>query len=343
MTTLPQPATPRSLFFGRLQRDFFILSNDQVLLDIPGGGPLYAAIGYLTWEHDSPPGVVARVGADFPQEWIADFARHGIDTRGIRVLPEAVDLRHFSVYTSRATRIVDDPVPHFARLGEPFPRALLGYRPPRNTPDSRTRLTSLSIRQADLPEVYQEATSAHLCPLDYLTHSLIPSVLRQSGFTTITLDPAAGCMTPVFWDDIPALVIGLTAFLSSEEKMRALYSGRSSDLWEMMEGLAAMGCDFVVLKRGVAGQYLLDASSHARWEVPAYPARFVNPAGAGDAFCGGFLAGYLRTFDPLQAVLHGNISASLVVEGVSPYFALDVLQGLPQARLEALKESVIRR
>jgi ribokinase len=65
----------------------------------------------------------------------------------------------------------------------------------------------------------------------------------------------------------------------------------------------------------------------------------VNPLGAGDAFCGGFLAGYRRTYEPLMAVLYGNISASLVVEGHPALYALDVLPGLPQARLEALRQS----
>jgi len=335
--------TPRSLYFGQLRREFYILSNDEVLLDVPGGGLLYASVGHLLWEKTPPPGLITRVGEDYPYAWLEEFNQHGLDTRGVRVLSESVDLRFFSVYTSRATRVHEDPTPHFARLGLPYPKSLLGYRVPKVLVDSRTRLTSTSIRQADIPEAYLEATSAHLCPVDYLTHSLIPAVLRQSGFITITLDPSSGYMTPVFWDEIPALVIGLTAFLPSEEEVCALYYGRSTDLWEMMDGLAAMGCEFVIIKRGVAGQFLLDAASHARWEVPSYPARFKNPTGAGDAFCGGFLAGYLQTFDPLQAVLYGNIAASLVVEGNGPYYALDVLPGLPQARLDALKESVRKR
>jgi sugar/nucleoside kinase (ribokinase family) len=66
----------------------------------------------------------------------------------------------------------------------------------------------------------------------------------------------------------------------------------------------------------------------------------VDPTGAGDAFCGGFLAGYRRTYDPLEAVLFGNISASLVVEGTGPFYALDALPGLAQARLDALRQSV---
>ncbi|HSO27281.1 MAG TPA: carbohydrate kinase family protein, partial [Anaerolineales bacterium] len=130
------------------------------------------------------------------------------------------------------------------------------------------------------------------------------------------------------------------AFFPSEEEIRSLFEGRSRDLWEMAEALAAYGVEFVVIKRGESGQLLYDAVSKTRWEVPSYPARLVNPTGAGDALCGGFLAGYRRTYDPLEAVLCGNISASLVVEGHTPNYALECLPGLPEARLEALRQSV---
>jgi len=74
--------------------------------------------------------------------------------------------------------------------------------------------------------------------------------------------------------------------------------------------------------------------------VPAYPSRMADPTGAGDAFCGGFLAGYQKTFDPLQAALYGNVSASLKVEGSGAFYPLDILPGLAEARLSALKELV---
>ena len=77
-----------------------------------------------------------------------------------------------------------------------------------------------------------------------------------------------------------------------------------------------------------------------KWEVPAYPARVADPTGAGDAFCGGFLAGFGRTYDPVQATLHGNVSASLKVEGSGAFYPLDMLPGLAEARLNALKDLV---
>jgi hypothetical protein len=333
-------STLRSIFFGQLRRDFYFIPDNQMVLDVPGGNSLYASVGYLTWEADPAPGIVARVGEDYPQLWVDRIAQHGIDISGIRVIPEAIDLRSFFVYRDRYTRVNDDPVAHFARLGVPFPKALLGYRANQESPDSRTQLSLTSLRQGDIPENYLDAQYAHLCPIDYLTHSLIPAVLRQAGFTTVTLDPSPGYMTPIFWGDIPALITGLTAFLPAEEELRKLFHGRSTDIWEMMAGVAAYGCEFVVVKRGASGQLLYDASAHTRWEIPAYPARLLNPNGAGDAFCGGFLAGYLKTYDPLQAVMHGNISAALVIEGNDPFFALEVLPGLPLARLEALREMV---
>jgi sugar/nucleoside kinase (ribokinase family) len=337
---MAESSTLRSIFIGQLRRDFCFLPDDQMVLDAPGGNSLYASVGYLTWEVDPAPGIVARVGEDYPQLWLDRIARHGIDVSGVKVLPDALDLRSFFVYRDRYTRVIDDPVPHFARLGIPFPKALLGYRSIQESLDSRNQLSLTSLRQGDIPENYLDAQYAHLCPIDYLTHTLIPAVLRQAGFTTVTLDPSPGYMTPIFWEDIPALITGLTAFLPAEEELVKLFHGRSTDVWEMMAAVAAFGCEFVVVKRGASGQLLLDASTNARWEIPAYPSRLRNPNGAGDAFCGGFLAGYLKTYDPLQAVMYGNISAALVVEGNDPFFALDVLPGLPQARLEALREMV---
>jgi len=335
-----EPKSPRFLIAGQLRREYVILPSSEALLDVPGGNVLYASVGLAIWEREPPPAVLARVGEDYPQEWLAEFSRRGLDTRGVRVLPQAVDVRAFSAYLSRTARATDDPVAHFARVSLPFPKALLGYRDPSSTLDSRTRLLPVSLRQGDIPADYLDASAAHLCPLDYLTHSLLPAVLRQAEFTTVTLDPSPGYMNPTFWDDVPALITGLTAFLPSEEEMRSLFQGRSNDLWQMAEALAAYGCEIIVIKRGEGGQLLYDASARARWEIPAYPARLVDPGGAGDAFCGGFLAGYRRTYEPLQAALYGNISASLVVEGVGPFYALESLPGLAQARLEALKQGV---
>ena len=50
--------------------------------------------------------------------------------------------------------------------------------------------------------------------------------------------------------------------------------------------------------------------------IPAYPAQVQDTTGAGDAYCGGFLAGYTLTGNPVTAALYGTVSASYVVEAI---------------------------
>jgi sugar/nucleoside kinase (ribokinase family) len=329
---------PSFLIFGRLMRMFLLPPHGRPQLDTPGGNLLYAATGLSLWE--SRIGLVSRVGEDYPHTWLFEFKQRGLDTRGIRILPESLDLRQFLAFNGLHSRHTDNPVAHFARRELPFPKTLFGYRDTTKQLDNRTSLSNYSLRQSDIPPDFMLATSAHFCPLDFFSHSLLPSVLRQSGFTTLTLDPGRGYMDPAFFDQVPSIITSLTAFLPSEEKVRNLFHGRSEDLREMAESLASYGCNIIVIKRALQGQLLYDAETMTHWEIPAYPCREVDPTGAGDAFCGGFLAGYRRTHDPLQAVLYGNVSASLAIEGSGPFYALDALPGLAEARLEVIRQSV---
>lgn len=331
----------RYLLFGQLKRDTILPLEGKPQVDIPGGNLFYAAAGLRLWSNGC--GLVGRVGEDYPQEWLSAFEKFGLDRRGIKTLPEAVDVRAFYAYLDENTFQQDNPVSHFARLGEPFPKSLLGYTSPTFQLDSRTQPGNLSLRMTDIPEDYFDATAAHLCPMDFISHNMVPSALRRGQVTTITLDPGAGYMTPIFWDDIPALVKGLSAFICSETKLTSLFQGRSTDPWEMAETIASYGCEFVVVKRGARGQYLYDSVTKAGWQVPAYPARIVDPTGGGDAFSGGFLTTLRETYDPLEAVLRGSISASFVMEGSGPFYALDTLPALPQARLESLRGMVRKR
>ncbi|MBU4225600.1 MAG: carbohydrate kinase family protein [Chloroflexi bacterium] len=329
---------PTFVIAGRLRRDYLLPPVGHPLIDVPGGDLLYAAAGLAAWEGSI--GLLARVGEDYPHEWLRSFEQRGLDTRGIRILPEHLDLRFFQAYLDPLTPQRNNPVAHFGRLGLTYPKALLGYQPPSEVQDNRKMAEPASPRPADIPEDYLNASAVHLCPLDYLTHNRLISAFRQGRTSMLTLDPSAAYMTPATWLDVCRLLHGLTAFLPSEEELRALFWGDSNDLWEMAEELAAQGCELIVIKRGGHGQMLYDAPSRKRWEIPAYPAHLADPSGAGDSFCGGFLAGYRQTYDPLRAVLYGNVSASLTIEGSGAFHALDALPGLAQARLDSLAEIV---
>lgn len=329
---------PEIVLAGQLRREYIITENGRTLIDSPGGGLLYAAVGARLWaEHVS---LLARVGEDYPRQWMRTFEQHGIDLQGVKILPQALDLRAFYVYTGAGELQRTNPVSHFVRLGLPFPKSLLGYQPPEEKQDSRVFAHPDSPRLADVPEIYFSAKAVHLGPLDYLTHSLLAPAFRQQSEPIITIDPSPGYMNANFLTQVRAMLQGVSAFLPSEDEIRLLYWGVTNDLWEMCADLAESGCEIIVVKRGGLGQIVYDANGRHRWEIPAYPARFVDPTGAGDAFCGGFIAGFMKTFDPLQAALQGNVSASLNVEGSGALYALDALPGLAQARLQSIADLV---
>jgi sugar/nucleoside kinase (ribokinase family) len=331
--------SPRDIFVGELRREFSLSLDEKWINDTPGGNVLYAAAGYKIWEKDHVPGICARIGEDYHHNWLDDFKAWGINTEGIVTLPKALDLRVCYVQRGNQANEVEDPVTYFSRAGLSVPPALIGYTRDATRPNSRRTTRETVVREQDLPQEYLSATAAHLCPLDYLSHNLLPAVLRRQGFSTITIDPCSSYMEPGFLGDVPALMPGLTAFLPSEQKIINLYKGISIDTWEMAEELGRYGCEMVVIKRGLEGQYLYVSATGKKWRIPSYPARVKNPIGIEDVFCGGFLAGFRKSFDPLRAVLYGNVAASLAVEGSGPEYALNTLSGLAEARLDSLESS----
>ncbi len=330
----------KNAIIGKLNREFIIPLSGKPVIDGLGGNLLYAACGHALWGGES--GLVSKVSEDYPREWLEKIRNFGFDISGIETLSGSLDHRFFCAYQDSEEQLLDSPLSQFARIDQPFPNALLGYSPLAVNLDSRSAPTPFTIRQSDIPNEYLDVTAVHLCPIDFLTHALIPVALRQGNISTITIDPSDSYMSPTFWDEIPSLVKNTTGFLTSEKKLRSLFKGQTADLWEMAEAIASYGCEIIVIKRRSKGQYIYDHSSKNRWAVPAYPARVVNPLGAGDAFCGGFLFGYTKTYDPLEAGLYGNISASMVIEGSGPFFALDSLPGLAQVRLDTLRDQIVK-
>lgn len=328
---------PSFILVGRLTRDYLLPPSGQPLLDSPGGDLLHAAGGLAVW--DRRIGLVGRVGEDYSRAWLKDFETRGFDVQGIRIQAGALDQRAFLAYSEQFEVSLVNPVSHFARRGVPFPKALLGYQAREDTQVAFTKVDPVTPVLSDVPSEYIDAGTLHLCPLN------LPSLLQftdalRGAIRTLTLDPPAAIMKPAFVRETRALANGLTAFLPSLEELTALFWGQTNDPWEMAAALGEWGCEYVVIKCGERGQMLYDAANKRRWEIPAYPARLADPTGAGDAFCGGFLAGYRRDYDPLEGVLCGSVSASLAIEGSGPFFPLEGMPGLAEARLSALREMV---
>jgi ribokinase len=326
---------PQFLVFGQLTREYLLPPDGSPRLDVPGGALLYAAAGLRVWESEI--GLVGRVGNDYPREWLNMCIQRGLDTAGIRVVPRDLDLREFVSYNESFEPNRVNPVSHFARRGFTFPKSLFGYQPPdpkKKPEDGRTLIVT------DIPNDYLTARAALLCPMDLVTQTQLIAAMKRGSVHTFVLDPGAATMIRNARRELPALLNGVTAFLPSQTELCNLFWGETYDLWEMAEAVSVYGCEYVVIKCGARGQLLYDTNTKKRWEIPAYPARLADPTGAGDTFCGGFLAGYCKNYDPLEGVLYGNISASLKLEGSGAFYPLDVLPGLAEARLSVLRDMV---
>ncbi|MBN2119310.1 MAG: carbohydrate kinase family protein [Anaerolineales bacterium] len=325
---------PQYLVFGRLTREYLLPAAGPARLDAPGGSLLYAAAGLRVW--DSGIGLVGRVGTDYPREWLNECMRRGFDTGGIRILPRNMDVREFLAYNELFEANQINPVSHFARRQMTFPKSLLGYQPV----DTKKHNGESMLNVTDIPGDYLIARAALICAMDIVTQTQLIAGMKRGLVHTFVLDPGADAMLPAARRELPALLNGVTAFLPSQEELCSLFWGETHDLWEMAQAVSMYGCEYVVIKCGGRGQLLYDTNNKRKWEIPAYPARLIDPTGAGDAFCGGFLAGYCKDYDPLEGVLYGNVSASLKIEGSGAFYPLDVLPGLAEARLSALREMV---
>jgi ribokinase len=92
-----------------------------------------------------------------------------------------------------------------------------------------------------------------------------------------------------------------------------------------------------LLQKELQGVSVFDSGSKRLHFFPFYPVEIKNPIGVGDSFCGGFLAAWQQSYDPVEAALHGCISASLAMEGVGGLYALDRNPELAKARLFSLR------
>jgi len=331
--------SPHMVFIGPLRQDYVIGPQKDVYFAQPGGSAMYAAVGARVWGSD-PLALVSRVGEDFPQSWLKQLQSHGISCEAVHVVAGAPPSQAF--YEYRSDGEVNEREPRLAcvRRGVAMPKELLSFTPAGADEDVRDRFTPLAIRPEDLASAHRQARAAYLAPAHIVTHQTLPAPLHSGGTTTIALSPSPRYLQPTSLHLLPHLLQGINLLLLNARMARGLYHESTRDLGEIARRLGSYGCPLVVVMEEAGSQVMYHVGNSSPIAIPAYPAARRNPVGAEGAFAGGFLAGLHLTYDPLQAVLYGNVSASLSVEGPGALFALSHMKGLAEARLEWLRSKV---
>lgn len=317
---------------GGLRIDYLITPQGQAHVQEMGGNALYAAVGAKIWTDRV--GLLARVGENYPAGWRDALGRYGLDTRGIRVVPGAQDMRTFYAYLDPTTRTDTDPARHFARIGVPLPDDLRGYVHSTPGQDDPDRYEPLAVQPDDWPAAFDGASALHLSPISIRTQTDLPVRARLARVAQITADPGERYMVPRLRPHVESLLGNLDGFLPSEQEVRSLLG--DVDLWEAAVEFARHGPRVVVVKLGDKGVLVYERDRARRTHVPPYPAQVVDVTGAGDSFCGGFMVGLAETGDPVRAAMYGTVSASFVIEGYGALYAMHITPAQAARRLDYL-------
>ena len=296
--------TPRLCSLGNLSIDDLVFVDGTTQWAIPGGNAVYAALGMAVW--GERPAVVAPFGSDYPTERL--HAR--------------VDLDH-------APRI-DRTLRDWGLYEEDGSRQFI-FR--RSTQD----WDAFSPRAKD---VLAGTTAAHLAPLPWDRHVELVAALRQTGTTTISIDLDDRRLAEVTRAAVAGLMASVDLFLPSRQDGTVIFPDASpADTVRRFRDLSP-DTPLIALKCGADGCVAHASGSRDLLILTAVRVEAADATGAGDTFCGGALVGYIRTRDPLDALLHGAVSASFCLETVGVTGLLNSTLDGARGRLDALRTMV---
>lgn len=315
-----------------------------------GGNAVYSAAGARLWLDGV--GIVARLPANYPRAFLDRLEQGGIDLSGIRFEAAEVTKNEWFFYRedgSRADHLHGDmaaPLP-----AEPGTR--LSREQAAELEDRLRRLPATGndfaafrrrhpVRLEDVPPAYLSAAAAHLAANGLAEQTAMTRALSEAGLS-VSVDPGSnagemiGSAVADSQSGIGAIMAAATAFLPSEKELRCLAPGLARE--DAFAALQARGPAALVAKLGAEGSLHRDADGALHW-LPVFPVRAVDPTGAGDAFCGGFLAGLVLLGDLSAAACLGTISASFAVESFGPFHLLGITRPAARARLHTFLASL---
>lgn len=250
-----------------------------------GGSAVYFSFAASFY---TPVRLVAVVGDDFPEEFLATIRQRNIDVTG---LEKRAGSRTFR-WTGRFTGDMNEA----------------------ETVD--VKLNVLAERGPKVPAAFADSETVFLAN----TH---PS-LQRDLLSQVRSPKLVVCDTMNLWianerDSLLQTLRLVTGVIVNDQEARQL-TGKTN-LIEAGEWLLEQGPRFVVIKKGEHGALLITREGVT--PVPAYPTKVVrDPTGAGDSFAGGML-GYLaaeKRHDEetlRRAMVRATVSASFAIEDFS--------------------------
>lgn len=268
---------------GWLTTDDIVLEDGTCHLKCPGGGALYSAIGAAIW--NGAVGIHAPAGETRADESRREIAAWNLDTRGI---------------ADAKGNGLELWVLHECEIHKQQVRKLSSSDP-----------LALDAERGPLPAGYRDAKGFHLAPQSPESSLANSRNLRGAG-RVVTMDILSDAIIDANRYADLSFMENLDAFLPSETEILRIWSPRRIEDW--LSQTARQSGTHVVGKIGSKGSLLAEAGSGRLTHVPALPVEVIDTTGAGDAYCGGFLAGLAAGRPLVDCGAMGTVSAAFVVE-----------------------------
>lgn len=320
--------TPDLITVGGLTVDNVVAADGTVALDVAGGNGAFSAAGALNWVRRV--GLVSCAVASYPKETIARLEAGGVDLAGVIWRDATLSAGSWFLYDDAGRREEGLTAPGAALAEAGFPtdrlspaqrvawRSVLQDRAQSDETGYSGFRVLHPLTAAQVPASWADAQGIHLAPSSLAVFGEMLNFFAGKG-AVITADPGWQ-LADLSLDELGPILSRLDAFLPSEVELRALVPGASVS--DALAEVAARFSGVLVVKMGPKGALVWDRSAGQPIDVPARKVATRDPTGAGDSFCGGFLAGLVESGDPVQAARFGAISAARTV---STFGAADAL------------------
>ena len=300
----------RAVSIGWLTRDDIVLADGMTHMGTAGGGALYSAVGAAIWIDGVALHAVA--GMETIETTREAVAAYGLDTRGIEPAPG----RGIELWLLHESDVHKQQLP---KVGSAVPAAL-------------------DARRGPVPEALRSAAGYHIAPQTPAgTLAAIAAVRDLPQRPLVTVD----ILADAFVDAAPyrdlSFLRGVSAFLPSETEIARIWSPPDIEAW-VVEQAKRLDCH-VGAKLGARGAIIAVRGGKRLLHIPAYPADVLDTTGAGDAFCGGFLAGLIGGADLETAAAMATVSASLVVEACGALATARPSPAERQRRLDRIRDA----
>lgn len=295
--------------------DDLVFPDGRTAMGVLGGSGPQSAFGMKLWA-DSV-GLAGGVGYNFPDDAWAWLAGMQIDTAGVRRYPQYSTLRAWQIFEEDGRRMQV-----WRSQGQAIP-------------------DQLALRYDDLPLSYRTARGFHYGVHPESPNLAVAHALRANG-VLVGIEPFRHSDRRLSADELTALVTAGQIFSPNQHEV-ATMTGVVEPMAQV-RCLAEAGAEIIALRLGADGSLLHHSASGETWQLPAVSTNVVDACGAGNAYCGGFLVGWVQTGDLRLAGLYGAVAASFLVEQVglpAPNLARQRLAA--HERLRWLQEKVLLR